>query len=259
MTEGIYLVEDGSVARLVLDLPPVNAISTKEYESLIEIFRALEERPDLLVVVLESSNPKVFSAGADIREVRDIVNSSSAEPEIRRQRLAREAYELLVGLRQVTIAAVGGLALGAGAVLAACCDIRVGSVATRIGLTEVNVVRCGGASHLSRILPQGIVRQMYFTTEPLDAETLFRLGAIDQLREAGTETAAAMQMARAIATKSPLSLRVAKRALNAIEALPLNDGYGVEQDFTLHLARSYDAREAAASFLEKRTPVWEGR
>lgn len=259
MANGIQVVHEGTVARVILDLPPVNAISTTDYESLIAVFRSLNESAGTHVVMLESANPKVFSAGADIREIEEIVNSDSPEPDIRRQRLARETYDLLLGLRQPTIAAVGGIALGAGAVFAACCDIRVGSESTRIGLTEVDVARCGGARHVMRILPQAVVRQMYFTAEPLDAPALYRHGAIDALRPVGSERFAALDMAQKLAEKSPIALRLAKRALNACDGLSISEGYAIEQDYTLQLGRTDDAKEACSAFLEKREPVWAGR
>lgn len=258
MADEVAVLQSGAVARVVLDRPPVNAISTGVYETLIRVFRELNERTDINVVILESANPKVFSAGADIRELKSIVNSESGDPDVRRQRLARETYELLLDLAHPTIAAVGGVALGAGAVLAACCDIRVGSLSTRIGLTEVNVARCGGARHLMRILPQGVVRQMYFTADPLGAEDLYRFGAIDALRKPGSEPEAALALANRIATKSPIALRTAKRALNDCEPLSIAEGYPLEQNYTLELGRTHDAKEASAAFLEKREPVWTG-
>lgn len=259
MTNGVRVEHSGGVARVVLDRPPVNAISTGLYESLIEALTDLGNRDDVHVVVLESSNPKVFSAGADINELQEIVGSDTSDLDIRRQELARTTYEVLLGLAQPTIAAVGGFALGAGAVLAACCDIRVASSTTRIGLSEVNVVRAGGARHLMRILPQGVVRQMYFTSEPLSAPDLYRLGAVDRLCEPETEAETALAMAKRIASKSPIALRVAKKALNACESLAVKEGYAVEQEYTLELGRTHDAREAVAAFVEKRPPVWTGK
>lgn len=256
--QGVFVKNAGRVARVILDRPPVNAVSTGVYETLIEILEDLNSRTDISVVVLESANPKVFSAGADLQEMKAIVNSETDALDGRRQELARRTYELLLGLTHPTIAAVGGVALGAGAVLAACCDIRVGSVSTRIGVTEINVGRCGGGRHMMRILPQGVVRQMYFTAEPLGAEDLYRLGAIDQLRESGSEVEAALELADRIASKSPLALRIAKSSLNGCEPLSIDEGYKIEQAHTLQIGRSTDAKEAVAAFLEKRAPVWIG-
>ncbi len=75
----------------------------------------------------------------------------------------------------------------------------------------------------------------------------------------GAERDAAMELAREIASKSPLALRLAKEALNSCEPLPISEGYALEQTFTLRLAKSEDAKEATRAFMEKRAPVWTGR
>jgi len=256
--EGFRMERDGQIANLVIDRPPVNAVSTAMYESLIEACKAIDADQGVDVVILSSANEKIFCAGADIRELEEIVNSGSSAMDERRQGLAREAYDRFLNLAQPTIGVVGGIALGAGAVLAACCDLRVGSTRAKIGLTEINVARCGGGRHMMRLLPQGVVRRMYFTGEPLGAETLLRLGVFEDLCESGTELEVARALAAKIAAKSPLALRIAKRSLNRCEPESIATGYPVEQEFTLELARSADAAEAARAFLEKREPVWVG-
>jgi enoyl-CoA hydratase/carnithine racemase len=257
--DGIRIEQDGTIARVVIDRPPVNAVPTTMYESMVAVFGDLDARKDVDVVVLCSAHAKIFCAGADIKELEQIVNSATSELDERRQRLAREAYDALLNLAQPTIAAINGPALGAGAVLSACCDVRIGSSKATIGLPEINVARCGGGRHMMRILPQGVVRRMYFTGQPLDAEAAHHFGVLDQVVEPGQELDAAMELARVIASKSPYALRIAKQALNASESMSIADGYPVEQRYTLELARSEDAREAARAFLEKREPVWAGR
>jgi enoyl-CoA hydratase len=256
--EGIRIEENDRIVQVVIDRPPVNAVSTAMYESLISLFKALGGRADIDVVLLRSANEKIFAAGADIRELEQIVNSGTSELDERRQALARTTYELLIDLPQPTIAVIGGIALGAGAVLNACCDMRVASSKARIGLTEINVARCGGGRHLMRLLPQGVVRRMYFTGEPVDAETLHRFGVFDEIHAPGTELEAALDLARTIAKKSPSAVRIAKEALNASEPRSIAEGYPIEQEYTLRLARSQDAKEAARAFLDKREPVWTG-
>lgn len=256
--DGIAVEQDGSIARIVIDRPPVNAISTTMYESLSSVLSDIHGREDVDVVLLCSAQENIFCAGADIKELEQIVNSDTSELDERRQLLAREAYELLLNLAQPTIAVINGPALGAGAVLSACCDIRIGSTKARIGLPEINVARCGGGRHMMRILPQGVVRRMYFTGRPLDAATAHHLGALDEVREPGEEMQAALELASVIASKSPFALRMAKRALNASESMSITEGYVIEQAYTLQLARSQDAKEATRAFLEKREPVWSG-
>ena len=110
-----------------------------------------------------------------------------------------------------------------------------------------------------RHLPQGIVRRMYFTATPLTSEDALRLGFLDSLHASETLVAAALERAAGIAAKSPLALRLGKRALNESEPLSVQDGYATEQRYTLELARSDDAREALAARREKRDPHFTGR
>jgi enoyl-CoA hydratase/carnithine racemase len=141
----------------------------------------------------------------------------------------------------------------------ACCDFRVASDQAQIGLTEINVGRCGGGRHLSRIVPQGWVRRMYFTGQPLSAAEAYRLGAFEEVASDGSEFDRAMELAREIASKSPLAVRIGKEALDAAEDKPAEEGYRLEQACTLRLGATADAQEAVAAFREKRAPVWTGR
>ena len=100
---------------------------------------------------------------------------------------------------------------------------------------------------------------MYFTGKPLDAQEAYRIGLFDLVVPHGEELGAAMSLAHTIAAKSPLALRLAKESLNACEALAVDEGYEVEQQYTLRLGQTEDAREAVVAFLEKRPPVWSGR
>jgi enoyl-CoA hydratase len=125
---------------------------------------------------------------------------------------------------QVTIAAINGPAIGAGAALISCCDIRIGSPRATICLPEINVGRCGGARHWMRLLPQGVLREMYFTGQPLSADDALRFGAISRIVPGEELRAATAALARTIAGKGAVALRLAKQALNGCEELPLSAG-----------------------------------
>jgi enoyl-CoA hydratase len=254
--EDVQVVEDGPVVEVLLDREPVNAVSLRMYEELTLVFRTLSERTDVHAVILRSANPKIFCAGADIRERPEAVSPAESVVELR-QRWARTCYNAILDCAVPTIAVVNGHALGAGAVLAGCCDIRFAAADMKIGLPEINAGRCGGARHLSRLIPQGKTRLMYFTGEPIDAHEAYRLDLVQYLgRTAGDELVAARALAHKIARKSPLGLRLAKRALNESEAMGVREGYAHEQIYTIQLAQSPDAREATQATLEKREPAW---
>jgi enoyl-CoA hydratase len=254
--EGIRTETHDRVAEVVLDRSPVNAISAGMYASLIAVFGQLSAREDVNVVILRSAHARIFSAGADIKERLDAPSIAESASEYR-QRLARACYDAILDCALPTIAVVGGVALGAGAVLAACCDIRLASTAARFGLPEISAGRCGGGRHLMRLIPQGKTRLMYFTGNEIDAAEAQRIELVQAVYPVGEEVEPARALARKIAAKSPYGLRLAKRALNESESLAVSEGYAREQRYTLRLNQHPDAAEAAQALLERRDPVWQ--
>jgi enoyl-CoA hydratase len=253
------LTVERGVAVLTLDRAPVNALSSAFYAELSAALTQVAADDDAQVLVLTSSSPKAFCAGADVTELATLVGPAAEEADARRQVLARTIFGQLLDLPQPSIAVIDGPAIGAGAVVASCCDMRMGSARASFALTEVNVGRCGGGRHLMRHLPQGIVRRMYFTATPLTSEEAFRFGFLDSVHDSATLLAAALERATVIAAKSPLALRLGKRSLDESEPLPVQEGYAAEQQYTLKLARSDDGREALAAMREKREPRFTGR
>jgi enoyl-CoA hydratase len=259
-TSGIATLRtEGRVAVVALDRPPVNALTVDGYRQLTAAFAAIADNPDVSVAVLHSALLNVFCAGADVKDLeRNLAAENSAYDE-ERQAAADDLFRAILHCPVPVIGCVNRKALGAGAVMLACCDFRVASDRAEIGLTEINVGRCGGGRHLSRILPQGCVRRMYFTGQPLSASEAHRLGGFEEIVADGSEFGRAMELAQQIASKSPIAVRIGKEALDASEGKSVAEGYRLEQACTLRLGATEDAREALAAFREKRAPVWAGR
>lgn len=255
MPLGVTL-RDG-VALLTLNEAPVNALSTESYQGLIRTLAELGDAPGIRALVVASAYPRVFCAGADVSEFASRQRGAATQADERRQVLARRTYDALLNFPYPTIAALRGAALGAGAVLVACCDIRIGGESLALGLPEVSVVRCGGGRHLMRILPQGVVRQMYFTGERLSASGALAHGAVNEIVADADVLDRALAVADMIAAKSAVALRAAKSALNAAEPMAVSEGYFVEQVHTLRLLGTADAAEATRAFVEKRRPEWK--
>jgi enoyl-CoA hydratase len=241
-----------AIVSVALSRPPVNALTTAAYLEVRDTFQALAARPDVKVVLLESQLERVFCAGADLDELREIAEGRAQLSDITRQSLARQMFDAISGLPQVTIAAVNGPAIGAGAALISCCDIRIGTPRASISLPEINVGRCGGARYWMRLLPQGIVREMYFTGLPLSAEDALRFGVYSRLVAGEELGAAALDLARTVAAKGAVALRLAKEAINGCEELPLSEGYAYEQMFTLRLGETDEARQTLRAALAAR-------
>jgi enoyl-CoA hydratase len=254
-TAHIRVERDGAVARVVIDRPPVNAITLDDYRAIADVFAEISGAHDVHCVVLTAAGGRAFCAGLDLREFL----ASTPEQDPARALVVRAAFESVRTCAVPVIAAINGPALGAGAVLAAVCDIRIAASSATIGLPEINVGRCGGGAYLGRLIPPGALRRMFFTGEPVSAQEAYRIGLVDEVVDLADLPSAAADLAARIASKSPIGLRYGKSALNEIEGLPVERGYPVEQGYSTRLMTTEDAREAAQAVLEKRAPVWRGR
>ena len=250
--EDVTATLEGRVGTVVLARPRVNAMRTQTYEELRDALRTLQDDRACSVIVLRSGVDGIFSAGADVRELPMPPAKDEA-----RQALTRTVFAQVLRSPVPVVCAVDGHALGAGCQLACACDVRLATRAARFGVPEITVGRCGAGRFLMRVLPAGTVRQMYFTGKPIDAGQAHALGMVAELLDdADALHRRARELAEDIAAKSPVAVRLAKQSLDLAEEMALLEGYEVEQQFSLRLAGTPDAAEAAAAFREKRAPRW---
>jgi enoyl-CoA hydratase len=251
----IKLEQRGKVLSVTLDRPPVNAMTIALYREMADTFDAISARTDVHCVVLTAAGTKAFCAGLDLKEFL----ASKVEDDPARAAIVRRMFKSVRDCALPVIVAVNGPALGAGCVLASVCDIRFASENSTFGLPEINAGRAGGGAHMMRHLPQGLVRRMFFTGQPLSAREAERYGFVDRVLPQSELLTEAHALAAVIAGKAPLGLRLGKKALNEAEFLPVDEGYAREQHYSTELMHTEDAREATRSVLEKRAPVFKGR
>jgi enoyl-CoA hydratase len=248
-------IADG-IATVTFDRPPVNAQNKRTREELIRVFDAISDRDDVRVAILTGAG-NTFSAGADLKERVDLVREPGDYA--RHNRLVREFFYAVTDCAKPVIAAVNGPAIGAGFVLMLACDILLASDNAYVAMPEINVGLAGGARFLMEHVGRSRARLMYMTGRRVAAAELYRLGVIEACPPRDQLMAAALDIARDIAGKSPLAVRHIKRALNTIEELPVRDAYRFEQSVTVELSHTEDAREAQRAFVEKRKPVFKGK
>jgi enoyl-CoA hydratase len=244
------------VATVTLDRPPVNAQNRAFREELITIFDSLSDRPDVRAVVLTGAG-KTFSAGADLKERPALSGEIGAYP--RHNRIVRESFNAVMECEKPVVAAINGAAIGAGCVLALCCDILIAADEGYLAMTEVDVGLAGGVSHVRRFFRESDARLLIYTARRIAGPELFRMGVVSACVPATALLETAQGIAKEIAAKSPLAIRAAKRSFNVTEELPLRDAYRFEQSQTVALAASEDTKEAQRAFAEKRKPVFTGR
>lgn len=210
---------------------------------------------DVACAIFTAAGEKAFCAGLNLQEFL----VATVEDDPRRAEVVRTCFTRVRHCAVPVVAAVNGPALGAGAVLAAVCDIRIASARATFGMPEVNIGRCGGGRHLGRVIGQGHLRKLAFTGLPIDAAEALRIGLVEEVVAPDELMPRALEMARIIASKSTVGLRTMKRSLNEIKSMPIEEGYEHEQGYSTRLMNTHDAREAVRAVAKKRKPVFIGR
>lgn len=248
-------IDDG-VASILLANPPVNALSTEMMNELSWVLDRISETPEVRAVVL-SGQGKTFCAGADLKNRAATIKGPGDLPQ--HSRRTRECFHAIRECAKPVVGAINGAALGAGLAIVASCDILLAASDAVVGLPEINVGLLGGGRHGMRLFGHSRLRRMMLTGLRVDGNELYRLGVVEEALPAPALMPRALELARELASKSPLATILAKQTLNAIEDMSLRDGYRYEQDMTAAIAKTEDAMEARRAFLEKRAPVFQGR
>lgn len=219
------------VAEVVVDVPPVNALTVQGWFDLAGAVTAAGRDPEVRVVVLRSEG-RGFNAGVDIKEMQQ---TDGFDALLGANRGCYAAFKAVYECEVPVIAAVHGFCLGGGIGLVGNADIIVASDDATFGLPEVKQGALGAATHLARLVPQHLMRAMVYTTQTATAAQLHAFGSVhavvprDELRDKAFEVAAR------IADMDPFVIRRAKECLNGIDPVDVNRSYRFEQGFTFEL------------------------
>jgi enoyl-CoA hydratase/carnithine racemase len=244
------------VAVVTMNNPPVNATTPRMQEELTWCFDSFSDRDDVRVAIL-TGHGKVFCGGTDLKAKAGPPPAPGAKWASRRA--WRECTYSMMECKKPVIAALNGPALGAGIGMAASCDILIASTMAEMGLPEINVGLLGGAKRTMRLFGHSKVRRMMFTGYRVKAPELKELCVVECVVPPEELMNTAMGIAREIASKSPIAIKLAKIAVNTIEDMSVRDGYRFEQDMTDELSRYDDSKEAIRAFMEKRPPKFTGK
>ncbi|TKA09176.1 enoyl-CoA hydratase family protein [Actinacidiphila oryziradicis] len=241
---------DDGVVVITAHFPPVNAPPVQGWYDLARAVRAAGADQRVRCVVLTAEG-RGFNAGADIKEMQ---RGAGHEALIGANRGCYEAFAAVYECEVPVVAAVHGYCLGGGIGLAGNADAIVASDDAVFGLPELDRGALGAATHLARLVPQHLMRTLYYTSRTATAEELHRHGSVwrvvprEQLRDA------ALELAREIAAKDGSLLRLAKAAINGIDPVDVRRSYRFEQGFTFEANLSGIAdrhRDAFVSAKEK--------
>jgi enoyl-CoA hydratase len=244
------MVDDRGIAEVVMDNPPVNALTVAGWFELADTITNLGRDPAVRVVVLRAEG-RGFNAGVDIKEMQA---TEGFDALIGANRGCYAAFAAIYECAVPVIAAVNGHCLGGGIGLVGNADIVVAADDATFGLPEVDRGALGAATHLARLVPQHRMRAMVYTAATATAQELHHFGSVHEVVAPSQLREAAMRVAEAIAAKSPAVIRAAKESLNGIDLWDVKRSYRFEQGFTFELNLSGVADEHRDAFVEKRGP-----
>jgi enoyl-CoA hydratase/3-hydroxyacyl-CoA dehydrogenase len=235
----------------------MNSISPQVAEDLRKVWEYVknESRPPVRALVIASSNPFLYSAGADIKAFTTM-DAAAGEALLEQ---THALFKELGSERIATIAAVNGLAFGGGCELAMACDVRIAARSALFGQPEIKlgiVPGFGGTQRLPRLVGLNKALEMNLIGDPMLAEEAFEFGLANRVVDDHELLDTALAWARKLAAQAPLALEQIKRVSGAGD---LDEGIEAEKRAFATVFASDDAKEGISAFLGKRAPHFEGR
>lgn len=258
MSQTVLIDREGRVAILTIHRPDkLNALNEEVRVELLAALAAIETDDTVGVVVITGSGEKSFIAGADIGE---FAGRSPFD-----QRFAMRSpriFDIMASFPKPVIAMINGFCLGGGCELSMSCDLRIASEKARFGQPEINlglIPGGGGTQRMPRLVGMGQAMRLILSGDMIPAAEAKEIGLVDLVFPPEELRAKTLELAQKIASKSPLTLKVAKEAMRASEKLAIEDGIAYERDLFCLCFSSKDKEEGVAAFLEKRPAAWTGR
>ncbi|MGY3063752.1 enoyl-CoA hydratase [Streptomyces sp. TE3672] len=226
---GVSTTSPGKGIRFVtVDHPPVNALPVRGWYDLADALRAAGRDPEVRCVVLAATG-RGFNAGVDIKEMQ---RDTGHEALIGANRGCYEAFAAVYECEVPVVAAVNGFCLGGGIGLVGNADAIVASDDATFGLPELDRGALGAATHLARLVPQHLMRALYYTSRTATAAELHAHGSVWKVVPREELLGAALELAGEIARKDGYLIRLAKAAINGIDPVDVRRSYRFEQGFT---------------------------
>jgi len=257
--ETLLIDKKEGITTVTLNRPAkLNAMSEQMIQELVQLFTELRQDAVTRFVIFTGAG-RAFSAGADVATLADLGKDLTLAR--MGQLLGHDFMRSLENLEQVTIAAVNGLAMGAGLSLAMACDFRIASETASFGIPEAAVgvfFTWGCTPRLTKLIGPAKAKELIMTADPVDAKEALAIGLVNKVLPADHLMEAAHQLATRIASRAPLAVRMTKKIVNAASAPNFGDLYLCEPELVERLYFSQDPLEGVRAFQERRQPKFTG-
>lgn len=238
-----------------------NAVSRNMMLQLSETLDKLHFNKKVRVIILRSSSPGIFCAGADLKERLTLSPDETYQTVCRFRSLTTQIESTPIPV----IAAMDGFALGGGFEIALACDIRVASSEAKFGLVETKLAiipGAGGTQRLPRIVGPSIAKELIFTGRIIDAKSAKEYGILNHVVEQNDSKdaafAKALQISQEILPNGPIGVKMAKTAINKGLQVDMNTGCSIEEHCYARVIPTQDRLEGLNAFVEKRKPIYKG-
>lgn len=250
----IIVEKENQVATVTINRPAsLNALNKETLEELLTCFKEFSQDDKTKVIILTGSGEKAFVAGADISFMQNL----TAHEGRKFGKLGHLVMSTIENTPQPVIAAINGFALGGGCELALACDMRFASDNAKFGQPEVNlgvIPGFGGTQRLPRLIGKGLANELLLTGNIIDSTEAVRIGLVNRVYNQNELLSACQTIAKTIAIKGSIAVRLCKEAVNHGVEMDLNRGCAYEADLFALCFASDEQTEGMTAFLEKRKP-----
>jgi len=255
----VRLERDGHIAHLVLDRPSkLNTMTVDMDRQMNDLAFEINNDASIRALVLRGEGTRAFCAGSDINDLGEYgTNWEYRNRFDRRRDYARSVWQI----RKPIVAAVNGFAYGGGLEMACASDIRVSGKSATFAAGEIRWgwhAGSGQTQYLTRLIGAGHASRLLMTGKPIDADEAYRIGLVQELVEVEDVTDRAVELARDIASLSPIAIERTKFMVRMSQNVPLEAALLIENDSFSYIMMTDDAAEGRAAFAEKRTPEYRG-
>jgi enoyl-CoA hydratase/carnithine racemase len=257
VAEFVRLEVADAVATIRLDRPKLNPLDAQMQAEIRDAALEAADRDDIRAVVLYGG-PKVFAAGADIKEMADM----SYTDMVGHSGTLQSSFTAVARIPKPTVAAVTGYALGGGCELALCADRRIAAEDAKLGQPEVTLgimPGAGGTQRLSRLVGPSKAKDLIFTGRMVEAEEALRIGLVDEVVPADAVYDTALAWASQFASGPAYALRAAKESIDRGLDVDIDAGLEIERTQFAGLFATEDRGIGMRAFMDKAKPDFQGR